>query len=239
MFIMKTTHRRMSLAWALVFSLAVPAGAGGPENGEGRQTAPVGGKKDKTAEHHVLVRLHFEVLEVKLTAEQIDRINSSAEAVDVNALTTEAIKAGNAEVKHVFDTPLIVGNGVELVTGSRVPIVQGSTFTEAGSISTSISYKNVGCILECETRWAGPRDQSRIAVSCEAEISNVLRDGSVKLNERLGAPIFTTTEQEFDTIVRLGSEMFFSTLWSQRLAPDDQDTRGYVYRIRLTPEDAG
>lgn len=236
---MNRTYRRVLLASALMLSLVSPAGAGGPAGSKAKQVVPAGSKKDKTVEAKVAVRLHFEVLEVKLTAEQIGRMNSSAEAVDVNALTTEAIKAGSAEVKHVFDTPLIVGHGVDLVTGNRVPIVRGSTSTEAGSTSTSISYENVGCILECDTRWAGPRDQSRIALSCKAEISNVLRDGSVKLNERLAAPIFTTTEQEFDTIVRLGSEMFFSTLWNQRLAPDDQDTRGYVYRIRVTPEDAG
>lgn len=231
---MNGTHRRMLLTCVLMLSLAAPAAAGG----KGTPAPSDKTSEDQPAQAPVAVRLHFEVLELKLTAEQIDRMNTSTEAVNVETLTAEAIKAGDARVKHVFDAPLILGEGIKLVTGTRVPIMTRSTFTEAGNTMTSISYEHVGCILECVTRWADPRDQGLVAVSCNAEISNMVRDGSVKLSENLAAPVFTTTEQEFGTVVQLGSDVYFSTLWSQRLAPDEKDTRGYVYRLRLTLEHA-
>jgi hypothetical protein len=231
---MNGIFRQLLCASVLALCLTVPAGAGG----KAERAASTGGEQDKAAEAVVAVRLHFEVLELKLTAEQIERINASPEAVDVKALASVAIKAGNSRVKHVFDASTVVGTDLKVVTGTRVPIARGSTITKAGHTATQVTYEDVGCLLNCTTRWAGPGEQGRVTVSGSVEVSDVRRDGPVMLTEEIAAPVFTDSEQRFATVVQLGSEVYFSTLWSEKLTPENTDSRVYVYRLRLDPDRA-
>ena len=178
----------------------------------------------------VAVRLHFEVLELTLSEEQIARIDTSPEPLNVQNLTTEGLKDGRAHRLHVFDTPLLVGDKVKLTSGARVLNVRGTTFTETGQAQAHLHYLDVGCILK---DW---HQHGCVRLSGEAELTSLERDGGVAVAIGVTAPVISTIEQEFDTIIEFGSEVFVSTLSSRSEESDGRTTRAYVYRIRLSRE---
>ncbi|MCP4250623.1 MAG: hypothetical protein GY778_26575 [bacterium] len=222
---MNRTRQWPYLGFAPVLLFATAAGG---------QATSSQSKDDKTAEPQMIVRLHFEVLELNLTPEQVDRISRSNAPVDSEALAAETIEAGNARVKHVFDAPLIVGKQINLNAETRVPIVQGSHVSKAGVRSSTVTYEDVGCNFECATRRAGAPHTGSIALSCQVEVSDWGRDPSVMLTEDLPAPIFLDAEQRFSTIVELGVDYSFSSLSSQPPTPEGKaGARTYLYRLRL------
>jgi len=101
---------------------------------------------------------------------------------------------------EVLSRPLLmVENNEEanITIGDRVPIVQGSSFTEAGTTSTSVTYENVGIILDV-TPHINPDGYVNLEV--HPEISQI-SDSSVQLTEGLAAPIFS--ERSAETVVTI------------------------------------
>ena len=101
---------------------------------------------------------------------------------------------------EVLSRPLLmVENNEEanITIGDRVPIVQGSSFTEAGTTSTSVTYENVGIILDV-TPQINPDGYVNLIV--HPEISQI-SDSSVQLTEGLAAPVFS--ERSADTVVTI------------------------------------
>lgn len=182
--------------------------------------------------------MRFEVIELTLSPEQIRQIDGSTEFVDFQKLATEGIKSGQARLKHAFDTILLVGEDAKLVSGSRVPLVQGRTFTDSSHMSTQVSYENVGCVLGLHCFWPDVQDHTRLGVSWRVEVSEVFRDSSVLLTEGLNAPIHQEVNQNFRTIVPVGADAWFSSLSSHQANAEGQTkARAYVYRVRFDPQD--
>ncbi|MHC4092353.1 MAG: secretin N-terminal domain-containing protein, partial [Planctomycetota bacterium] len=92
---------------------------------------------------------------------------------------------------------LMVENNEEanITIGDRVPIVQGSTFTEAGNTSTQVTYENVGIILDV-TPHINPDGYVNLEV--HPEISQI-SGSSVQLTEGLAAPVFS--ERSAETVI--------------------------------------
>jgi len=92
---------------------------------------------------------------------------------------------------------LLVENNesANITIGDRVPIVQGSTFTDAGNTSTQVTYENVGIILDV-TPHINP--DGYVNLEIKPEISQI-SDSSVQLTEGLTAPVFS--ERSAETVV--------------------------------------
>lgn len=225
---MKSRVGQALCAVILVLSMAVPAGAGG--GGAQKARRKPAGKTHKDAGPTDVVRFHFEALEVELSKEQTEQINGATDAVSLDALAAEGIKAGEARVLQVFDVLVAVGEPFELTTGSRVPLVQGKSVTKDGATSTSVSYEAVGCILEGKTDWAWPRDQGRLAVALQVEIRD-LRESGVMLTDDIPAQVFVEFQQELETAIPLDTQVHFFSLQGQTAGAA---ARLIVYRLRAS-----
>ena len=106
-------------------------------------------------------------------------------------------------------TLMVENNETANITiGDRVPIVQGSTFTDAGNTSTSVSYENVGIILEV-TPHINP--DGFVNLEVHPEISQV-SDSSIQLTEGLAAPIFSERSAETVVTVKDGATVVIGGL---------------------------
>ncbi len=105
--------------------------------------------------------------------------------------------AGDSRLEVLSRPTLMVENNEEanITIGDRVPIVQGSTFTDAGNTSTQVQYEDVGIIMDV-TPHINP--DGFVNLEIHPEISQV-SDSSVQLTEGLAAPIIS--ERSAETVV--------------------------------------
>jgi len=232
---MTASRRELVCALALVSLLAAPARAGGPASKD-KKLVVLSDKQAKQAPAVQPVRLHFDVIELMLTDQQIQLINNSVTAPDLRAIAAEGVQAGNARVRHAFDSLLVVGEEVKLVTGARVPLLRGVSHSETGHRRSEVTYENVGCMLVCDSHWAGPPEDALLRLSLDVELSTLGRDRSVPLTNDLLAPVFQTVEQNFEAVVRLGKETYFAMLSAPTAEGGEPGTaQVYLYRMRFEP----
>jgi len=123
---------------------------------------------------------------------------------------------------EVLSRPTIMVENNEtanITIGDRVPIVQGSTFTDAGNTSTQVSYENVGIILDV-TPHINP--DGYVNLEIHPEISQV-STSSVQLTEGLQAPIFSERSAETVITVKDGETVVIGGLITN--AETDSETK--------------
>ncbi len=105
---------------------------------------------------------------------------------------------------------LLVNNNEEgnITIGDRVPIVQGSTFTDAGNTSTQIQYEDTGIILDVVPHI---NPDGFVSLEINPEISQV-SDSSVQLTEGLSAPIISERSAETTITVKDGETIVIGGL---------------------------
>jgi len=215
---------------------AVKADPGGelkttPDTGVGAAGV---GKAKKADASHDLLRLRFEVLEVRPSIEQVERIHRSTDPIDAQHLAIEAIEQGNATVRNAFSTPVIVGKDVSLTVGNRIPLVRGSSTSESGKVQRQIRYEQVGCVVCIGTAWVDPQVRDHVIAECKVEISAMITATTPEISEGVVAPRFTETSQEFTTVLRVGAPVYLSSLSSnETLQGESDDTSMYVYRAQV------
>lgn len=212
---------------------AVRAGQLSPE------TSPEKAETKAKATDHA-VRLHFEVVELQLSDEQVKQIDQSTRPVDTDALLAESLKEGTARVKHVFDTPLVVAQPVKLTNGTRMPFVTGASVDAQGGTRSQVQYEDVGCTVEIKTDWVGPSSDGLVHAQWDVEISDLIVDTPIQLAANVAAPMFTNVNQQFSAVHTVGVPLAFSTLSSHRFGTEPENRATvYVYHVCFEPLDAG
>lgn len=186
------------------------------------------------------LRLHIDVIRLELGDEQLRQIDRSAGPVDVNALLSDGIPAGRAQVVHVFDTPVLVGDEFELRTNNQQPRVTGSSTNDKGMTTSSISYENTGCIVSGKTGWVEVSTPGCVRADWNVSLSGAEQDPQVRLSENIPAPVIVRLEHQFTTLARVGEPMLFSSLATRGVDADQKEhSVVYVYRAQFQPIEAG
>ncbi len=117
---------------------------------------------------------------------------------------------------------LLVENNEEakITIGDRVPIVQGSTFTDAGNTSTQVQYEDVGIILEVVPHI---NPDGYVNLEVHPEISQI-SDSSVQLTEGLNATVFSERSAETVVTVKDGETVVIGGL----ITENERDTESKV-----------
>lgn len=181
-----------------------------------------------------MVRLHLEIVELRLTADQLNDIHSTGEKVDVEALAADASKHGQVAVKYVFDSPVVVGRQARLLAGTRA-LIRTTSRSDGGESRAKITYEDVGCVVEVASSWVDAEKKDRIAASWNVEISAVIFDTPIEAGSGVGVPSFMEFSQRISTICDVGSQTSFSMLSSQMDTGQGGNAVAYVYRVRFDP----
>ncbi len=184
------------------------------------------------------LRVHFEVIEITLTTEQLKQIDTSEKPVDLEAIAISNLSDGNARVRYVLDSPVMVGKGVQLVSGANVPYPRNIQTSDNGQTNKQIGYENVGCILDVLTKWSEPPQNSKLMVNWELELKDLKMDKAIEISEGVYAPVFSKIKKESTSICEIGDCSAFSIMTGQRIGSGDQATGlAYVIHLCLEPMD--
>jgi hypothetical protein len=225
---------------AVVGGIAVPAG------GEPLKAAQV--KKDAEAvasnapekpaaqAEETALQMRFDVVELKLSATEVERINKSNGVFDVGALSAAVIERGDARVKYSLGGPAVVNEKTKtlLMTSQRVPYVRGMQVSDKGVKTPIVEYENVGCTLSVVPRSLGEAGSSAIVASFGVELSELCVESTVEGGAETRAPIFLRRTQEFTARLSLGQDAYF---WDLASLEQAREHAGgifvHVYRLRL------
>ncbi|MBN1512101.1 MAG: hypothetical protein JXB13_08810 [Phycisphaerae bacterium] len=186
------------------------------------------------------LRLHIDVIRLELGDEQLQQIDQSSGPVDVNALLSDGLQAGRTQVVQIFNTPIVVGEGLALTTMIKQPLVSGSSTNDKGVVTRAINYENVGCIVSGRTCWVEGTPSQYLRAEWNVELSGVDLDPQVRLSENVSAPVIVRLQQKFEALVKMGEPMLFSAL-ATRSRDADRKEQGviYVFRVQFQPIESG
>jgi len=120
---------------------------------------------------------HLQIDAFKLTcpAEKLADLDLDKLTADVATpadLVTSLSAMGTAHVLFRVDEWIGIGDGVHLSSSSRVPVVQDIAIDKTGKKNPSISYNDVGYILNILADWS--EENPDLAVGrCEIEVSSL------------------------------------------------------------------
>lgn len=128
----------------------------------------------------------------------------------------------DGSLKVLSHPTIMVENNEEanITIGDQVPIVQGSQFTDTGSTQTSISYEDVGIILQV-TPHINPDGYVNLEV--KPEISSLNQSSSVQISEGLVAPVFQERSVETVVTVKDGETVVIGGLIQEQ--EDDSESK--------------
>jgi len=241
---MKHNIGRLLLACILAGLTAASASAGGKQHNTPAGKAKSGAadstktKKAKHDEPGETLRLRFDVLELHLSPEEVNRLNASTEACDVAALVPAVIERGDGRVKYSLGGPVALSRAARMVVGHRVPFVRGTRVSDTGQTNTRIEYENVGCELKLTPHSPEKALTDAVVVSFRVEISALIPESTVEVGANVKTPLFSSLRHEFTARVPLGTDTYFWSLTgvdeARAIAP-----LVHVYRVRFDPTTNG
>ena len=224
----KPFQRNLLTAFAVVLIITFAANAEQPDAQDKKAPIPTSTN----------LRVHFEVIEITLTAEQLNQIDTSDKPVDLEAIAISNLSDGNARVRYVLDSPVTVGKRIQLVSGANIPYPRNILVSDTGQTNKQIGYEDVGCKLNLRTSWSEPRQDNRISVNWELELEDLKMDQSVEISKGIFAPVFSKIKKESTSLCEIGDCSVFSIMTGQRIGNGDQTTGlAYVIHLCLDPMD--
>ena len=231
---MRHLYVRHVLAWAVVGLTTAPTPAGEKaQSGAGSSAPAAQAKLDDT---DATLRLRFEVLELALSPEEVERINKSGEPFDVATLATGIAERGDSRVKYSFGGRAALNEVFAMTIGHRLPFVSSSAVSQKGQRTSTVQYEHVGCILELTPVLGSGANKANLKVAFRVEVSDFGPQSTTEISEGLYAPTFSEMKHEFTAHVPLGRDAYF---WSLAGLEHVQESTGglavYVYRVRFDP----
>lgn len=184
-----------------------------------------------------MLTLRFDVLELRLSSAEIDRIHGPTEAFDIAALAADVIKRGDARVKYCMGRPVKLHSDVTLSAMHSIPYI-ARNFADSDSDKPvyKIKREELGGVVKLNVGVWGGNVTSGVALAKFNVEFRLLSDSSIELPEHVNVPIISELSQEFAARIRLGEDTYF---WSMTTPEAEYDGAGgtlvYVFRVRLDP----
>lgn len=219
---------------------AAPAGgelpkAAGAEKASA-EPASAAEKAPKGADEDATLSLRFEVLQLRLSAQDVENVRHASPEVDVAALAKEVVKRGDAQIKYALGGPVARHGESSYRAGHRVPFVRSSALSESGERRSVVEYEDVGCVLQLSVRPAAKNPEFGVWATFQVEYAALLPESAIEIASDLTAPIFIQSKQSFDARITLGQDTYFWSLADLGTARKPGDEMlAHVYRIRFDP----
>lgn len=176
-------------------------------------------------------RARVTVYQVAVPAERAASLQAGdlSAAKDDAALTQHLEKLGATKLLYIMDQGIDLDRSPSMKIGSQRPIPSGSSTTKDGQRATSVSYQDVGCIVNMEGKWPADSPESGEA-DIEVEISHVM-DSGVQIAPDAKAPVLFRVKQNFAGPFKSGRPII---LLSLDAGGAKETTTAYVTRIELS-----
>lgn len=179
-------------------------------------------------------RMQIEVLEVDATAQQVATLDTERlqeKGLSVEEMLKRAEDLGAARLVLRIDTIADLTRPLSWTRGQRVPVVQNVTISPQGKTTPSVSYDEIGYVLNMSGSWRGEEEPMFADVTFSLEISDLGR--RAKIGEDVSLPQFNKTSIEQCFLLHSGEPL---VLAGNALAtdPSDQVGRTSLLLVRVT-----
>ena len=169
------------------------------------------------------VRLQATVYEVRLPAEQINRLDAARLAtVDFSNYPPEL---GQARALYLIDQKVSLA-GDRVMVGKEEPMVTNTRMTASGQTVNQVQYQQVGAIVEFKAERMVPR---QLHVTSSIEVS-ALTESPVEVTKGVGMSVTRQSTMSLKGPVELGRP---AVLISGDASSRDKEGRAVVYVTRL------
>ncbi len=146
-----------------------------------------------------------EVVQVVCKLKQLPEIDIkplSAEKLSSTELLKKLGEYGEARMLLRTEQRCNFTSSVKITTGRRVPTVQDISITKDGKVTPSVTYQEVGTIIEFVGGWTDEDAGERCGLNCEIEASTV---GKAGIKVASGVQLPTFDQLKINTSVSLTS----------------------------------
>jgi len=177
-------------------------------------------------------RLQIDVFELTCTGEQLAALDLDkivADDAPPDVILKRLREVGSARLLVRTDDNVDLLQESSLTHGQRMPTVTDITVNKDGKTTPSVSYEDVGFIVNIKGRWR--EDDSPWAdISCPMELSHVT-NSSVEVSSGISLPAFTRFKVKKMVAVRNGKPVF--TMSSSLPSPNDAQGTVNIALIRF------
>lgn len=182
-------------------------------------------------------RLRLDIFRLQCTPEQgrkfsLDDVEKKAGTVD--SLMDALKDVAKVDLLYRIDEQVDLGVNTNLVIGENVPVVQNVLVSKSGQVTPSVTYRDVGCILDISGKWREDGTAGNAAdVKMNLEISQVEKS-STTLAGGVILPNFTQAKSE-KHVVAPSSHAILFTVQGAHKGNDFEVTgySGYLFRLQI------